>query len=93
MASRLYQYVGPEEIRSRSAASPCGKWIETSNDLRGWLAEDGPITASGGGLLAATFVIDPEGRLRLADRRSEHVACSGGRPSPLGGRDVLLDRR
>jgi hypothetical protein len=27
-----------------------------------------------------TFVVDLEGTLRLAPRRSEHVACAGGRP-------------
>jgi hypothetical protein len=30
--------------------------------------------------VAATFVIDEGGGLLLADRRSEHVACAGGRP-------------
>src|SRR6185503_4526289 len=28
--------------------------------------------------LSVTFVIDINGRLRIADRRSEHVVCSGG---------------
>ena len=28
--------------------------------------------------MPATFVIDTDGRLRVADRRSEHVACAGG---------------
>src|SRR6185503_7650273 len=32
----------------------------------------------GGDRDAATFVVDREGVLRLADRRSEHVACAGG---------------
>jgi hypothetical protein len=27
-----------------------------------------------------TFVVDEQGSLLVADRRSEHVACSGGRP-------------
>ena len=31
-----------------------------------------------GELLAATFVVNLEGRLRIADCHSEHVACSGG---------------
>jgi hypothetical protein len=31
------------------------------------------------GVVAATFVIDPDGILRLADRRSEHIACASGR--------------
>lgn len=28
----------------------------------------------------ATFVVDEDGNLRLADRHSEHFACAGGRP-------------
>jgi hypothetical protein len=78
MIGRLYRYVGPEAIRSRSASSPGGRRIETPADLRSWLTGHCPAGANGS--LAATFVIDAEGRLRLADRRSEHVACAGGGP-------------
>jgi hypothetical protein len=31
------------------------------------------------GLVAATFIVSVEGWLHLASRRSEHVACAGGR--------------
>ncbi len=79
MRGKLYHYVGPEPIRSRSVGTPGGGRIESMGDLLSWLVEDdgggaGAVTA------AATFVIDPEGVLRLADRRSEHVACAGGGP-------------
>src|SRR5262249_61712510 len=73
MSGKLYPYVGPEAIRSRSAAQPCGRIIESPDDLRAWLA--GHRSPGAGGWIAATFVIDPEGVLRLADRRSERVAC------------------
>src|SRR5262249_13066838 len=33
----------------------------------------------------ATFVIDPDGSLLIADRRSEHVACAGGGPVRSAG--------
>jgi hypothetical protein len=36
-----------------------------------------------------TFVIDLEGILRLAPRRSEHVACAGGRPVLSAGEITL----
>lgn len=75
MRGKLYQYVGPEVIRSRSAVQPCGWIIKSPDDLRTWLTSDHPSRA--GGFVAATFVIDPEGMLRLANRRSEHVACAG----------------
>src|SRR5262249_31051208 len=38
-----------------------------------------------GGLLAATFVIDDQEGLRIADRRSEHVACAGSGPVRAAG--------
>jgi hypothetical protein len=74
MSGKLYQYVGPDDIRSRSAAQPCGSIIEAPDDLRTWLTSSRPSGA--GGFVAATFVIDPDSRLRLADRRSEHIACA-----------------
>jgi hypothetical protein len=74
MSGKLYDYVGPEDIRSRSADQPCGSIIGSPDDLRVWLAGHRPPS----GPIAATFVIVPEGRLRLADRRSEHIACAAG---------------
>jgi len=35
--------------------------------------------------MIATFVVDESGCLRVADRRSEHVACSGGSPVLAAG--------
>ena len=37
------------------------------------------------GRFIATFVIDGDGLLRVADRRSEHVACAGGEPVRSAG--------
>lgn len=76
---KLYQYVGPTEIRKRVSHAPPGVRIGSVADLEGWIRSTGqqPNLA---GLLAVTFVIDDEGFLRVGDRRSEHVACSEGRP-------------
>lgn len=65
---RTYRFVGPEAIRLRAA--PPGAVIASPADLLPWV-EDGEV-------VAVTFVIDPAGGLRLANRRSEHVACAGG---------------
>jgi hypothetical protein len=79
MRGKLYHYVGPEPIRLKSQRSPGGSRIESRADILSWLAD-----SRGGGarrnMVAATFVIDAEGRLRLADRHSEHVACAEGGP-------------
>jgi hypothetical protein len=79
MLMKLYQYVGPESIRARSRAMPGGRFIGSPGEFRSWLSE-ADVTVARHELIAATFVIDPEGKLRLADRRSEHVACAGGGP-------------
>ena len=41
------------------------------------------------GVAAVTFVIVEPGDLRIADRRSEHVACSGGHPVLSAGEMLL----
>ena len=71
---KLYRYVGPPEIRDRSRAMG-GEVIQSIDDIRSWAADRDRM---GDDMVPATFVIDPVGRLRLADRRSEHVACAGG---------------
>jgi hypothetical protein len=40
--------------------------------------------------IVATFVIGLAGRLRIADRRSEHVACAGGEPVLSAGEISFL---
>jgi hypothetical protein len=79
MAWRLYSYVGPEPIRLKTQGLPGGRRIGSLANLKVWLAEAQGAEAHDG-LIAATFVIDPECRLRLASRRSEHVACAGSGP-------------
>jgi hypothetical protein len=75
--ARLYQYVGPEAVRAKHVAAPPGWAVCSVNDLRQWVraSEQRP---DGEGVIAATFVVDEQGTLRVADRRSEHVACAGG---------------
>ncbi|AKJ03031.1 hypothetical protein ATI61_113217 [Archangium gephyra] len=68
-----YTYVGPEEIRRSVASFPAGTPITSRSDLETWLAANPDALAEG-----ATYVVDLQGRLRLAPRRSEHVACAGG---------------
>jgi hypothetical protein len=77
--TKLYDYVGPADIRTRVAGQSAGTRITSVADLFAWLRETkqhlGPDR-----LVAATFVIDAKGDLLVADRRSEHVACAGGKP-------------
>jgi hypothetical protein len=68
-----YTYVGPEEIRRSSASQPAGTPIASREDAEAWLQAHPDARTEG-----ATYVVDLQGRLRLAPRRSEHVACAGG---------------
>ncbi len=70
-----YKYVGPPEILARSRSAPKGVPITSVDDLRAWLNAAGHSPDS---QIVATFVIDVDGCLRIANRRSEHVACAGG---------------
>jgi hypothetical protein len=64
---RRYSYVGPDEIRLGVDTSRRGTAIREGTDLKSF-ANGEP----------STFVIDTSGMMRVADRRSEHVACAGG---------------
>ncbi|MFC7328486.1 hypothetical protein [Marinactinospora rubrisoli] len=70
---RRYRYVGPEELRAAVRPGAAGRAIRTAGDLDGWAAERTAELAE-----PVTFVVDPQGTLRVAPRRSEHVACAGG---------------
>ncbi|MFP2931784.1 hypothetical protein ACLESO_42735 [Pyxidicoccus sp. 3LG] len=68
-----YTYVGSEEIRRSSAGHPAGTPITSVTDVEAWLQANPDASSEG-----ATYVVDLQGRLRVAPRRSEHVACAGG---------------
>lgn len=68
-----YRYVGPAEIAQAVRGQAAGRVVDGIAALEAALevldAEDGA---------PMTYVVDLQGRLRLADRSSEHVACAGG---------------
>jgi hypothetical protein len=53
-----------------------GHQIESLDELAAWLATRGPDERAE----PFTFVIDLDGSLRVAPRRSEHVACAAAAP-------------
>lgn len=76
---KLYKYVGSNEIQQKVAGFPIGLRIESVVDLKTWIYQNRQ-KPNEWGLIAATFVVDYEGYLRIADRHSEHIACAGGEP-------------
>jgi hypothetical protein len=83
LVTRLYSYVGPSEIAARERLAAGGHMVGRIEDVDAWLRDTNQEIRDGS--VIATFVIDDEGRLRIADRRSEHVACATGRPVRSAG--------
>ena len=75
-----YPYVGPERIRSAAAGAQPGTVIGSADALAEWLEQNPDALAEG-----ATYVVDLRGRLRVAPRRSEHVACASADPLLAAG--------
>jgi len=73
---KCYRYVGPPEIKERSA-NRLGTLITSAADLFRWRVAVSPEVLPDN-TVPATFAIDAAGGVRIADRRSEHVACAGG---------------
>jgi hypothetical protein len=82
--ARLYAYVGPAELLA-AIDGERGAAIRTRDDLIAW------VRAQGGSPVIATYVVDDEGVLRVAPRRSEHVACAGGGAVRAAG-ELSVDR-
>ncbi|MEW2131106.1 hypothetical protein [Streptomyces sp. NPDC005435] len=73
---RTYRYVGPAELRATVRPGGEGRLIGSSADFDAWAAEQSAAELAE----PFTFVVGTDGTLRLAPRRSEHVACAGGGP-------------
>ncbi|MFB7125575.1 hypothetical protein [Kitasatospora sp. NPDC056273] len=77
---RAYRYVGPPELwpgDDGGTGTGCGQPVRTAGEFAAWAEDRAERTAAE---LAEpfTFVVGLGGTLRLAPRRSEHVACAGG---------------
>ena len=87
---RRYTYVGPESIRQGVKREAHCIRIAAPSDIIPWTADFlSPRKTSG--TVVATFVIDPDEQLWIADRRSEHVACADGKDVLAAG-EIMFDR-
>lgn len=80
---KLYRYVGPKQIADRIRPEAAGTPIRSPDDIRAWVRDTSQDLSADS--IIATFVVDMNGLLLIADRRSEHVACAGGRPVRSAG--------
>lgn len=84
---RHYAYVGPQRIADEARGSPAGSPIRSVADLLAWLGDASHHEADDPGW--GTYVVTLEGTLRLAHRRSEHVACAEGQAVLAAGEIAL----
>jgi hypothetical protein len=80
---RRYGYVGPADVRRAVVPGAGGRVIRSATDLNAYTggADGEPFT----------YVVGLDGLLRLAPRRSEHVACAGG-ADVLGAGEISFRR-
>lgn len=73
-SGRGYRYVGPHHVIAAVKAADGGATIRTAADFADWVAARSAEELEE----PFTFVVGTDGALRLAPRRSEHVACASG---------------
>ncbi|WP_030301716.1 hypothetical protein [Streptomyces katrae] len=71
---RNYRYVGPVELKAAVRPDGGGCPISSAAEFDAWIAKRSVAELAE----PFTFVVGMDGVLRLAPRRSEHVACAGG---------------
>lgn len=85
-----FRYVGPKAIHESLAHSPTACRIRCSEDIEAWMRRH-PDEREPSGLVTVTFVVTRLGHLRIANRRSEHVACAQA-SSVLAAGELVLER-
>ncbi|KUM69798.1 hypothetical protein [Streptomyces griseorubiginosus] len=71
---RSYRYVGPAELKAGVRHGDGGRRVGSAAEFGDWVAERSAAELAE----PFTYVVGTDGVLRLAPRRSEHVACAGG---------------
>jgi hypothetical protein len=84
---RGYRYVGPADVAAAARQAPAGTPVASEADLTRWLSavDRRDLTEP------FTYVVDAAAVLRLAPRRSEHVACASG-GEVLGAGEIAFER-
>lgn len=76
-----YSYVGPAHLIGENSHR---RHITCAHDLEQWFTEH-RSECDAEGYVPATYIVDLQERLWIADRRSEHVACAHGQPVLAAG--------
>lgn len=74
---KYYKYVGPNDLLELVKTVSKGEKISSPQDVINWL-EGTAQELDYDNQVIATYTIDLDNNLLIADRHSEHVACAGG---------------
>jgi hypothetical protein len=74
---REYVYIGRKELKRLLQQPLQRKCIAQSDDVLAWIKESKQVLQSDKTVIA-TFIIDADQKLWIADRHSEHVVCAAG---------------
>ncbi|RKZ79532.1 MAG: hypothetical protein DRR19_24825 [Candidatus Parabeggiatoa sp. nov. 1] len=74
---KQYRYVGPDDLRELISPDNCGTPIQRPQDILNWIKWINPKRQHHDEVIA-TFIINTDGFLCLADRHTEHLVCAGG---------------
>jgi len=85
---RLYRYVGPKHLVALADAPVNRVLVRCPQDIRRWIEQTGQ-ELDPAGCVFATYIVDTEGHLWIADRRIEHIACGRGQPVQSAGEIVF----
>jgi hypothetical protein len=77
MKPKSYHYVGSSDFLTSSGNLPQRCHVVSQQDILDWITTTQQIINDKNSIIA-TFVIDVDGLLWIADRHSEHVQCARG---------------
>jgi len=72
---KIYSYVGSPHLAKGDGELPSRMRVEQPQDVPRWISQTRQQTQADG-TFVATFVVDADGGLWIADRHSEHVQCA-----------------
>lgn len=85
---RVYRHLHPEKTEAHPENSTRSR-IAAAHDVIHWMQQTRQGRDSDG-TVTATFIVDLEGTIWIADRRSEHFACAQGR-DVLSAGEITFD--
>lgn len=85
----VYRYIGPSDLKALGQDVTQRVFIGGISDVLAWI--DSKQSPQRDSVFVATFIVDCENKLWIADRHSEHVACARG-GDVLSAGEIVFER-